>query len=311
MRSFLSLTLLLCTIAVRGGGVALAADLDPATRAAVVRVEVAVDPACGGTSLMRDLATRDHLSTYEKELLRRLKVGAVGTGFFVNRDGYVITNAHVVLSGVRYRNLKFAPSEWDSLSTTLCTYRQVWVTVGEGSNSRDYLAAPVAVAENLDLALLKVAMPPATEAAFSPLSIASSRRLSVGDPVTSLGFPNYEFQDSSGRVLSLIQGRQVHEEMQLTERTDPATHRKVTTVSGTSDGPVMRFQHDAPTGHGSSGGPLLDGDGHVVGVAYALLAETAPDGNPEARTDLNLGIASDVLIRFLKENHVTYTEAGR
>ncbi len=49
--------------------------------------------------------------------------------------------------------------------------------------------------------------------------------------------------------------------------------------------------------------------GRVVGVAYALLSETAPDGNTALRTDLNLGIASDVLIQLLKRNNVSFTEA--
>jgi hypothetical protein len=46
----------------------------------------------------------------------------------------------------------------------------------------------------------------------------------------------------------------------------------------------------------------------VIGVAYALLSETDPEGNTELRTDLNLGICSDVLIRLLKENSVAFTE---
>ncbi len=298
----------LCLLAALAGR-APAAELDPSVRAAVVRVEVAVDPASSGPALMRELAAEAHPSAFSRELLRRLRTGAVGTGFFVNSDGYLVTNAHVILSGVRYRNLKFTQNEWDSLRTTLVTFRDIWITVGEGEEARDYLATPVAIAESCDLALLKVQLPPNSSPAFRCLPISRSAGLHVGDFICSLGFPNYAFQESQGRILSLIQGRQVHEEMQLVERVDPATQRKIVTVSGTNGGPIMRLQHDAPTGHGSSGGPLLNDRGCLIGVAYALLSETAPDGNTSLRTDLNLGIASDVLVQLLKQNNVRFTEA--
>ncbi len=297
-------------LAALGMTTARASDLQPAVRDAVVRVELAVNPASGGPALMRDFATRESLTGYQKELLRRLKAGAVGTGFFVNSDGYLVTNAHVVLSGVRYRNLKFTDEEWASLRTALTTFRDIWVTVGEGEEAHDYLATPVAIAEDLDLAILKVQVPPNCAVSFNYFPVTNSDQVHVGDAISSLGFPNYEFQHSHGRILSLIQGKGVQEEMQVVESVDPTTHRQVVLVSGTSEGPVMRLQHDAPTGHGTSGGPLLDANGHVIGVAYALLAETDADGNPAQRTDLNLGIASRVLIRFLKEDHVSFTEAA-
>lgn len=288
---------------------ARAASAPSAWRAAVVRVEAAIDPTSGGPELMRELYSRSRLTPYERELLRRLKVGAVGTGFFVNRDGYLVTNAHVVLSGVRYRKLPLTSDEWDSIRRLLLTYRDLWITVGEGEEARDYLATPVVIAEELDLALLKLNLPPRATAAFSFLPLARSTTLRLDDTVLSLGFPEYEFRFTRGRVLSLIHGQTVHEEMQLVQSADPETGEKITTVSGTSLGPLTRFQHNAVTGHGSSGGPLLNSAGQVIGVAYALLSETAPDGNTELRTDLNLGICSDVLIRLLQENSVPFTEA--
>jgi S1-C subfamily serine protease len=70
----------------------------------------------------------------------------------------------------------------------------------------------------------------------------------------------------------------------------------------------VRLQHSAPTGHGSSGGPLLDAKNRVIGVCYAMLADRNQPDTDEA--DLNLAIASDVLSEFLRENAIPFTEVA-
>lgn len=283
----------------------------PALRAAVVRVEVAIDPTSNGPALMRELAARQSRKPFARELLRRLRMGAVGTGFLINSSGCVVTNAHVILSGVRYRDLRFAEAEWESMQRLLLTVRDIWVTVGEGEEQRDYLAEPVLLAEKMDLAVLQLVTPPGQPVTFTPLPIGASGGIRVGDPVVSLGFPDGEFEAGHGRILSLIQGYQVNEEMQIIEHTDGTSGERSVTIGGTSGGPVTRLHHDAPTGHGSSGGPLLDGRGRVIAVAYALLSERDAAGNASLRTDLNLAITSDVLIGVLQQHGISFKEARR
>jgi S1-C subfamily serine protease len=284
---------------------------DAPVRNAVVRLEAAVDPLSLGPDLAAELAARQPWTPYEVEIARRLRVGSTGTGFFVNSRGDLVTNAHVLLSGVRYRGLRFSHAEWDSMAVLLNAIRDIWVTVGAGEKERTYLATPVAVAEDLDLAVLRVHLPPNQKPGFDFLPLAASGRLRVGDPVTALGFPDEEFQRTEGGILSLIRGTQVHDDMQLVRSVVPETGREIVTVSGTGVGPVVRFQHSAPTGHGSSGGPLVDSAGRVVGVAYALLAARRPDG-PEisAYADLNLAIVSSIVVRFLREHAIPFTEVG-
>jgi S1-C subfamily serine protease len=278
-------------------------------RAAVVRVEAAVDPVSAGPGLVAELSARERVTPYQEELARRLRIGSTGTGFIVNSRGDVVTNAHVVLSGVRFSGLHFTYAEWDSMARLLTGVRDIWVTMGEGEEERDYLATPIAVAEDLDLALLRLARPPGDDTPMPYLPMADSDQLSVGEEIRALGFAENGYQDSSGAILSLIRGTAVHGTMQLLRHVDPHTGEEILTVSGTSPGFIGRLQHSAPVGHGSSGGPIIDTHGRVVGVAYALLANRAPEPEEDlGLAGLNLAIASNVVKQLLRRYSVPFAE---
>lgn len=102
-----------------------------------------------------------------------------------------------------------------------------------------------------DTAVLKV---DAAEKTFEPLTLGDSDTVSVGDPVIAIGNPlNVGISVTTGIVSGL--GRPI-----------PAPNRY------TIDGAV---QTDAALSSGSSGGPLLDARGEVIGV-NSMAAGTGP-----------------------------------
>lgn len=85
---------------------------------------------------------------------------STGTGFVVSDDGFIVTNAHVVLGA-----------------------RRATVTFGE---DRDIDAEIKGVDLNTDLAVLKV---DPKDHSLQPLALGTAKRLRVGDPVVAIGNP--------------------------------------------------------------------------------------------------------------------------
>jgi S1-C subfamily serine protease len=106
----------------------------------------------------------------------------------------------------------------------------------------------------LDLAVLSVNVPAAT---LHPLPLGSADDLEIGDPVVAIGNPFGLDRSVSVGVVS-------------------ALHRSMVAPNGFTVANAV--QTDAPINHGNSGGPLLDADGRVVGVA-AQIADSGVDAN--------------------------------
>ncbi|MBL9077262.1 MAG: trypsin-like peptidase domain-containing protein [Planctomycetes bacterium] len=96
-----------------------------------------------------------------------------------------------------------------------------------------------------DLALLRVPEPPA-----EPLPLQDSARLRVGDFVLAVGCPHGLAHTVTAGILSGL-------------------GRALPGPAGQTIEDVI--QTDAPLNPGNSGGPLLDTDGHVVGIATAIV----------------------------------------
>jgi S1-C subfamily serine protease len=151
-----------------------------------------------------------------------------GSGFVVDKDGHIVTNAHVVTSG-GHLNGGGTPQE----------AKQVFVEFGDRNRVP---AEIVGFDADADVALIKVD-PDGLDLRPVPLSDRST--FAVGEPVAAIGSPFGETQSLSIGVIS-------------------ATNR---TVEGlTNFGIDNAIQTDASINPGNSGGPLLDSKGEVIGI---------------------------------------------
>jgi uncharacterized protein len=174
-----------------------------------------------------------------------LSPDAFGSGFYVTSNGYLLTNQHVVDGA-----------------------RQVFVYSG----SRQLPARVVKTDAANDLALLKVS------GTFAALPVSSSRRVKLGQTVSTVGFPNPDLQGKSPKL----------------------TKGEISSLSGASDDPKY-FQISVPLQPGNSGGPLVDAYGNVIGVVTAKLnagAALAKTGDlPE---NVNYAVKGTFVMGFLE-----------
>jgi S1-C subfamily serine protease len=135
------------------------------------------------------------------------EVRGIGSGFFVTRDGYLLTNFHVVHDAakvkVRYKN-------------------------------HDYAADVVEVDRDYDLAVLKI-----SGADVSPLAISRKDSAELGDSVFTIGFPNIEMQGmepkyTDGKISSLAGMQDDPHEYQISVPVQP----------GNSGGPLCDANGD-------------------------------------------------------------------
>ncbi|MBI3806276.1 MAG: trypsin-like peptidase domain-containing protein [Nitrospirae bacterium] len=192
--------------------------------------------------------------------------GSGGTGSIIQSDGLVLTNAHVVIE--EQTGKPFA-----RLSVFLKPTR----VTGESKSdlSRMVRAKVVAYSQPLDLALLK--LDGVTES-LPVVDVSESGRASIGDRVVAIGHPE------QGGLWTLTTG---------------VISAEVDNFNGVKGKQV--FQTETGLNRGNSGGPLLDGEGRMIGVNTAI-ARVASDGLPIM--SISFSLKSSVATQWLREQGV-------
>jgi serine protease Do len=159
---------------------------------------------------------------------------SIGSGLIIDREGYIVTNAHVVAGAQRVR-----------VSFNAGTGGKSLLQLSAGSRPRTMDARVVGVDKITDLAVLKV------EATNLPtLTLASYGNLRQGQMVFAFGTPeDLDNTVTMGIVSSVL--RQL-----------------------SPDSSMVYIQTDAAINPGNSGGPLVDVDGNVVGINTAIFSQS-------------------------------------
>ena len=192
--------------------------------------------------------------------------GSGGTGSIIQSDGLVLTNAHVVIE-------ESTGKPFARLSVFLKPLR----VTGESTSdlSRMVRAKVVAYSQPLDLALLK--LDGVTEL-LPVINVSESGRVRIGDRVVAIGHPE------QGGLWTLTTG---------------VISAEVDNFNGVKGKQV--FQTETGLNRGNSGGPLLDGEGRMIGINTAI-ARVASDGLPLA--SISFSLKSNVAARWLREQGV-------
>lgn len=200
-----------------------------------------------------------------------------GTGFVINREGYVATNFHVILRHVE--------SDWE-------------IFIADGGVDPEHRRAATVVKgfPGEDLAILRV-----NGLDRSPVQFAEfdDDQPAKGSPIFAVGFP--VAGDRLGPVAEASFA--------------PGTVSRLFPGSWFDAAPTIRIiQHTAPTNPGNSGGPLVNGCGHVIGVnTQREVARVVGPGGMPLITDTIQGVFfsshSSVLVEKLKELEIRFTGA--
>lgn len=219
------------------------APLVTKTAPAVVNIAVLQPSPAEQNPLLQDPFYRRYFGVPDSALQPAV---SAGSGVIVDGGrGFVITNFHVV------RNAE-----------------AVEVGLKDG---RLFPAEPVALAPNLDLAVLKIGAKDLPE-----LKLGDSGKLEVGDYVVAIGNPFNLGQTVTSGIVS-------------------ATKRPL------GQGDPRRFiQTDAPINPGNSGGPLIDLHGDIVGINSVLFSPAQSQASA-GNVGIGFAIPSNDVKRVLAE----------
>jgi S1-C subfamily serine protease len=183
--------------------------------------------------------------------------GGQGSGFVLDGEGYIATNAHVVTSGEGERADR---------------PEQVFVEFFDGNRVP---AEVVGDDPNADVALLKV---DPQGLSLTPLELGSSSKLAVGQPVAAIGSPFGEQQSLTVGVISALNRN-------IQSLTDFAIGNAIQTDAainpGNSGGPLLNAQGQV-LGINSQ---IKSASGGGEGVGFAVPVDTVKRSLDELRDD--------------------------
>lgn len=211
-----------------------------------------------------------------------------GTGFFVGEPGedptYLITNHHVIEPFLENGAGELVQAETTTGTLTGRSKIRVYYSSTEFEE-----AYTVAYDSSKDLAVLKLGAPTSKR---KPLTLCSPSDSMVGSEVYAVGYPGL-----AENVFADATTTWGPSDVSVTS----GSVSRLLTTSGTGQ---MLLQIDCVIRPGNSGGPVVNSDGQVVGVAVSSVS------NEEAG-EVYYAVNIDEVIPYLKQYDVPYVEGSQ
>jgi putative serine protease PepD len=196
--------------------------------------------------------------------------GGSGSGVVLTKDGYILTNAHVVtLDGATNKV-------------------SIEVKTSAGVVSQ---ATVVGVDPTNDLAVIKA------PGVFTPMEFADSSKVNVGDNVVAIGAPLGLEESVTTGILSAL-----NRTIQVASSAVPDGSLQLWNGSGAAPVSLRVLQTDAAINPGNSGGALLNNKGQLIGinVAIATASSTTTSGQ-SGSIGVGFSIPSNIAKRIADE----------
>ena len=193
----------------------------------------------------------------------QIKINIKGTGFIISDDGRFITNAHV----------------WRQIQDNEMAY--AGVSVPGPTNEKGltpyhrFKVEKIAIDDENDLALLKII----SDKKFEPIkNLGNSETVKEGEDVIYIGYP------LAPELLNMGFG--------ITMTTNKCI---ISSVKRNMNGNLQFFLTDTHVNNGSSGSPLFNEQGEVIGVISAKISTRIPiQGGIIADIPANMGICRPI-----------------
>jgi S1-C subfamily serine protease len=203
-------------------------------------------PSTENSTVQGSLALPDLFSKVQKSVVQVTERdnsnqfgSRLGSGFVLDKDGHIITNYHVVAPDSNNDN-------------------ELQVTFLDGNV---YPADIVGFDEFADMAVIKVKNISSDK--LSPLPLANSSSLRIGDTVVAIGNP---FGLSGSMTVGIVSGlgRLLPSNVNGGNFAEPGSSFSIPNI----------IQTDAAINPGNSGGPIIDTQGRAIGISTAIFSNT-------------------------------------
>lgn len=209
--------------------------------------------------------------------------GGNGSGVFLNPEGYLLTNTHVVTLDGASASVKIEVKTFDG---------------------HVYPGTVVGTDPTNDLAVIKVSAP----IKFTPIVFADSNKLNVGDAAVAIGAPlGLSNTVTKGIVSALNRTIQVAS----AAAPDNSSGGGLQLYTGSGESVNLRvIQTDAAINPGNSGGALLNQKGELIGINVAIANAGGTGGSIGVGFAIPSNVAQRIASEIIKTGHASHALLG-